>query len=144
MKQIIILFGFIFLVGCNSNEKSPVIQKKLDYYFENSSKANLDKEIRLKYIDSAEKISQNARENDTIKIKNEFKIVNRYFTLLEYEKYKQTTNTILDISESINDSLNIAKAEYYLGDYYFSLSKNDSAYYYYLAAEKKYKKIEDK
>ena len=37
MKQIIILFGFIFLVGCNSNEKNPVIQKKLDAYFENSS-----------------------------------------------------------------------------------------------------------
>ena len=144
MKQIIILFGFIFLVGCNSNEKSPVIQKKLDYYFENSSKANLDKEIRLKYIDSAENVIQNASENDSIKIKNYFKIANRYFTLLEYEKYKQTTNTILDISESINDSLNIAKAEYYLGDYYFSLSKNDSAYYYYLAAEKKYKKINDK
>ena len=143
MKQIIILFGFIFLVGCNSNEKSPVIQKKLDYYFENSSKANLDKEIRLKYIDSAENVIQNASENDSIKIKNYFKIANRYFTLLEYEKYKQTTNTILDISESINDSLNIAKAEYYLGDYYFSLSKNDSAYCY-LAAEKKYKKINDK
>ena len=143
MKQIIILFGFIFLVGCNSNEKSPVIQKKLDYYFENSSKANLDKEIRLKYIDSAKNIIQEASENDSIKIKNYFKLANRYFILLEYEKYKETTNKILNISKSNNDSLNIAKAEYYLGDYYFSLSKNDSAYCY-LAAEKKYKKINDK
>jgi len=144
LKQIIILFGLIFLVGCNSNEKNPVIPKKLDAYFENSSNVNLDKEIRLKYIDSAKNIIQEASENDSIKIKNYFKLANRYFILLEYDKYKETTTKILDISESINDSLNIAKAEYYLGDYYFSLSKNDSAYYYYLAAEKKYKKINDK
>ena len=144
MKQIIILFGFIFLVGCNSNEQSPIIRKQLDAYFENSSKANLDKEVRLKYIDSAKNIIQEASENDSIKIKNYFKLANRYFILLEYEKYKETTNKILNISKSNNDSLNIAKAEYYLGDYYFSLSKNDSAYYYYLAAEKKYKKINDK
>ena len=144
MKQIIILFGFIFLVGCNSNEKNPVIQKKLDIYFENSSNVNLDKEIRLKYIDSAKNIIQEASENDSIKIKNYFKLANRYFILLEYDKYKETTTKILNISESINDSLNIAKAEYYLGDYYFSLSKNDSAYYYYLGAEKKYEKLDDK
>jgi len=130
-------------VGCNSNEKNPVIQKKLDAYFENSSNVNLDKEIRLKYIDSAKNAIQKASDNDSIKIKNYFKLANRYFILLEYEKYKETTNTILEISTSNKDSLNLAKAEYYLGDYYFSLSKNDSAYYYYLAAEKKYQKIND-
>jgi len=131
-------------VGCNSNEKNPVIQKKLDAYFENSSNVNLDKEIRLKYIDSAENVIHEVSENDSIKIKNYFKVANRYFMLLEYEKYKETTNTILEISKSNKDSLNLAKAEYYLGDYYFSLSKNDSAYYYYLAAEKKYEKKYDK
>ena len=110
MKQIIILFGFIFLVGCNSNEQSPIIRKQLDAYFENSSNVNLDKEIRLKYIDSAKNIIQEASENDSIKIKNYFKLANRYFILLEYDKYKETTTKILDISESINDSLNIAKA----------------------------------
>lgn len=131
-------------MGCNSNENNPVIQKKLDAYFENSSNVNLDKEIRLKYIDSAKNAIQKASDNDSIKIKNYFKLANRYFILLEYEKYKETTNTILEISTSNKDSLNIAKAEYYLGDYYFSLSKNDSAYYYYLGAEKKYEKIDDK
>ena len=131
-------------MGCNSNESNPIIQKKLDAYFENSSNVNLDKEIRLKYIDSAKNAIQKASDNDSIKIKNYFKLANRYFILLEYEKYKETTNTILEISKSNKDSLNLAKAEYYLGDYYFSLSKNDSAYYYYLGAEKKYEKIDDK
>lgn len=144
MKQIIILFSFIFLVGCNSNENEPVIQKKLDAYFENSSNVNLDKDVRLKYIDSANTIIQKNSLNDSLKIKNYFKVANRYFTLLEYDNYKVVTNKILKISESNKDSLNIAKAEYYLGDYYFFTSKNDSAYYYFLSAEKKYKNLNDK
>ena len=64
--------------------------------------------------------------------------------VLEYEKYKEITNKVLEISKSNKDSLNIARAEYYLGDYYFSTSKNDSAYYYYLEAEKKYENLNDK
>ena len=63
---------------------------------------------------------------------------------MEYDNYKVVTNKILKISESNKDSLNIAKAEYYLGDYYFFTSKNDSAYYYFLSAEKKYKNLNDK
>ena len=90
-----LLLSLIVLVGCNSNEKNPVIQKKLDAYFENSSNVNLDKEIRLKYIDSAENIIQETNENDSIKIKNYFKIANRYFMVLEYEKYKEKTKEIL-------------------------------------------------
>ncbi|MCW1146983.1 sensor histidine kinase [Flavobacterium lacisediminis] len=144
MKQAVIFLSFFFLVGCNSNEKNLDIQKKLDSCFENSSNVNLDKEIRLKYIDSAEIIIHRASSTDSMKISNYFRIANRYFMLSENEKYKKTTNKILALSKSNNDSLNIAKAEYYLGDYYFSLSKNDSAYYYYLGAEKIYKKIEDK
>lgn len=142
MKQIIFLFSFFFLVGCNSNEELSSVQTKLDFYFEKSSDVNQDNEMRLKFLDSANVLIPNG--NDSIKTKNYFKLANRYFTLLEYEKYKETTNKVLKLSEANKDSLNIAKAEYYLGDYYFSVSKNDSAYYYYLAAEKKYKLLNDK
>lgn len=144
MKQIIILFSFLFLVGCESNENEPVFQKKLESYFDKSSDVNLEKQVRLKFIDSAEQIIQTANFNDSIAIKNYFKVANRYFILLEYEKYKETTNKILQVSEAINDSLSTAKAQYYLGDYFFSISKNDSAFYYYLEAEKKYEKKQDK
>lgn len=144
MKQLLIFFGILFLVGCNSNKKNPVVQKKLDIYFTNSSDVNFDKETRLKFIDSAKQIIQKSNDNDSLKTSNYFKLANRYFMLLEYNKYKEISKTILEISQLNNDSVSIAKAEYYLGDYYFSHSKNDSAYYYYLAAEKKYLKLNDK
>lgn len=144
MRQLIFLFNLLILFGCNSKEKDSYVQKKLDIYFEESSNVNLDKEVRLKYIDSVEKIIIESNFNDSIKIKNYFKVANRYFGVLEYEKYKKITNKILKISKANNDSLNIARAEYYLGDYYFSTFKNDSAYYYYLEAEKKYENLNDK
>ena len=144
MKQVITLFSFFILIGCNSNEDKAINQKKLDAYFENSSNINLDKVTRLKFIDSAEQLIENSNYSDSLKIKNYFKIANRYFGVLEYEKYKEVTTKILEISKSNKDSLNIARAEYYLGDYYFSTSKNDSAYYYYLEAEKKYENLNDK
>ena len=71
----------------------------MDAYFENSSNVNLDKEIRLKYIDSAKNIIQEASENDSIKIKNYFKLANRYFILLEYDKYKEQTKNELSNAE---------------------------------------------
>lgn len=144
MKQVITLFSFFILIGCNSNEDKAINQKKLDAYFENSSNINLDKVTRLKFIDSAEQLIENSNYSDSLKIKNYFKIANRYFGVLEYEKYKEITNKVLEISKSNKDSLNIARSEYYLGDYYFSTSKNDSAYYYYLEAEKKYENLNDK
>lgn len=144
MKYLLILFGFSLLIGCNSKEKKPDIQKKLDFYYEKSSDVNLTKTSRLKFIDSIEQLVASSNHEDSTKIKNYFKIANRYFGVLEYEKYRDISNKILEISKSNNDSLNIARAEYYLGDYYFSTSKNDSAYYYYLEAEKKYETLNDK
>lgn len=118
--------------------------KKFDVYIDRVSDNSLSKNDRLKNLDSAEYILENSKENDSSFRRNYFKIANRYFILLEYEQYKSTSLKILELSKSVNDSLNIAKAKYYIGDYYFFKSKNDSAYYYYLSAEKDFKLIDDK
>lgn len=144
MRKLLLLFGCVVLVGCISNEKEAGVQKKLAVYFEMSANVNLDKNIRMKYIDSANAIIEKNITEDSLKIKNYFKIANRVFMMMEYEQYKNISHKIIKIAKAKNDSLNTAKAEYYLGDYYIATFKNDSAYYYYLAAEKKYKKINDK
>lgn len=144
MKAFSILIAVLVLFGCNSNESNSLIEEKLEKYYDNGSNISLDRETRLKYIDSAKGLAKVSIKNDSILIKNYFKVANRYFGILEYDEYKLITKEILKISEINKDTLNIAKAEYYLGDYYFSTSRNDSAYYYYLAAEKKYEKLTDK
>lgn len=139
MKKLLLLLGCVVLVGCISNEKEAGIQKKLAVYFEMGSNVNLDKNIRMKYIDSANSIIESNIKEDSSKIKNYFKVANRVFMMMEYEQYKTISHKIIKIAKAKNDSLNTAKAEYYLGDYYMATFKNDSAYYYYLAAEKNIK-----
>lgn len=144
MKQFIVVVLCILLIGCNSDADKSFSNEKIDFYFNEAYNTNLSNQQRLKYVDSALIMVEKQNNNDTLKTKNYFKVANRYFMLLEYQKYKEVTKKILTKSEFENDSLSIAKAEYYLGDYYFALSKNDSAYYYFLSAEKKYKTINDK
>lgn len=144
MKQFIVVVLCILLIGCTSDADKSFSNEKIDFYFNEAYNTNLSNQQRLKYVDSALIMVEKQNNNDTLKTKNYFKVANRYFMLLEYQKYKEVTKKILTKSEFENDSLSIAKAEYYLGDYYFALSKNDSAYYYFLSAEKKYKTINDK
>jgi signal transduction histidine kinase len=143
-KLILIFLFFIIFVGCNSSEEEMYTNNKLDYYFDSAYDSNIPKEKRINQLDSAIGIIEETSLNDSILFKNYFKVANRYFSLLEYEKYKTISKKILKLSVDKRDSLTIAKAEYYLGDYYFFTSKNDSAYYYYISAEKKYKVLNDK
>ena len=127
MKQIIFLFSLFFLVGCNPIEDKTVIKDKLGFYLEQGLSVDLDNETKLKFTDSAKVLIEEFKSFDSLAMKNYFKLANRYFTLRDYDNYKATTDKILKISQSNNDSINTAKAEYYLGDYYLNMSKNDSA-----------------
>lgn len=140
------LFFFSFIViffSCN-RKKDLHNASDLSTHFEEAYNLNLSVEDRLKHVDSANYLVESQLDSDSLKLKNVFKVANRYFTLLEYEKYFKVSKKALQLSKVKKDTLQIAKAEYYLGDYYFFKSKNDSAYYYYLNAEKKYKNSDDK
>jgi len=137
------LFFFILILSCKRDNDSIYSKNKLDNHLEEVYNSSLAKEKKLEHLDSAVNIVSKLKDNDSLKIKNTFKIANRYYTLLEYKKYYQTSKKALELSIKQHDTLNIAKSEYYIGDYFFFTSKNDSAYYYYLKAEKKYNKLND-
>ncbi len=134
---------FILLFGCNQGEEKVYDQSKLESYFNKIDDNSLQKNVKIEYLDSAKVIIESFSETDSLKIKNYFKIANRFFRLQDYKSYFETTKKVLKLSTIQKDSLATAKAEYYLGDYYFSNSKNDSAYQYYVSAEKKYIKLKD-
>lgn len=142
MKKLFFIL-IITLISCKKS-KDNFLSDKIDYHFEEVYNSRLDKETKLKHLDSAVYIVSEQQDTDSLKIKNTFKVANRYYTLLEYQKYFQVSKEALYLSKKQKDTLNIAKSEYYIGDYYFFTSKNDSAYYYYLKAEKKYNKLNDK
>lgn len=81
--------------------------------------------------------------NDSLNRVNLFKVANRYYNMNNWNAYKETVHFVLENSKSSNDTINIAKAYTYLGDYYGAQSVSDSAFIYYSKAEKMYIKVED-
>lgn len=138
-----IILGLLLVVSCDRNDTIGHSQEKLDYYFESVYDWELSKAERIQYLDSARNIVDQIPQSDSLKIKNVFKVANRYYALKEFDGYFKYSKIAQKIAESNKDSLNIAKADYYLGDYYFEVFKNDSAYYYYAKARKGYEKVDD-
>ena len=70
------------------------------------------------------------------------KLSNEYYYLREFSSSIKVSNEIIKISKSINDTLNLGKSYYYIGDCYLDFHK-DSAYYYYKESEKIFKIIKN-
>lgn len=140
MKNVLYFLVLLLLAtSCEKKQIENLNEKNLNRYFDEVYDTNLSKDIRLKKLDSAIAIINTFKDSDSLKIKNLFKVSNRYFQLFEYDEYKNNTGIILKLAGKQHDSVAIAKANSYLGDYYFFNSKNDSAYYYYSKADKIYK-----
>ena len=76
--------------------------------------------------------------NDSINKVNLFRVANRYYNMNDWKGYKETVHLVLENSKSSKDSVNMAKAYTYLGDYYAAQAVSDSAFMYYSKAEKMY------
>lgn len=71
-----------------------------------------------------------------------FGLSSEYFYLNKQTKSLEINRKLLDLSHSVQDTLDIARANYYIADNYEPLKK-DSAYHFYLQAEKLYKLVKD-
>lgn len=86
----------------------------------------------------------NSQPNDSLNKVNLFKVANRFFNMNDWEGYKTTVHVTLKNSKISNDTVNIAKAYTYLGDYYGSQAVSDSAFFYYSKAVKMYEDLDDR
>ncbi|WP_237732246.1 tetratricopeptide repeat-containing sensor histidine kinase [Flavobacterium sp. UGB4466] len=118
-------------------------EDSLAIYLSLAKDINLPLEYKKKYNTKALMIITN-QEDDSLNKVNLFKVANRYYNMNEWKDYLQTTKFILKRSIDSGDSVNVAKAYSYLGDYYVSKSVSDSAFLNYFKAEKVYSKINDR
>lgn len=116
------------------------ISDTLNSYLSLANEDSLPYESRLSYNKKAFAILIN-QENDSLSRKNLFKVANRYFNMNNLDEYQKISKIIIEKSKSSNDTLSIAKAYSYLGDYFGFKSISDSAFLYYSKAEKLYNKL---
>lgn len=139
-----ILFVFFGCTQKKTNGKNFNIENdSLSIYFDSANDFNLPKQKRLEYILKANEVVVN-QDNDSLNRINLFKIANRYYNLNSWKEYSRTVNLVLNNSEKAADTISMAKAYSYLGDYYLQKSISDSAFLYYYKAEKVYVKLDDK
>jgi signal transduction histidine kinase len=145
-----IFLGLLLLCvffGCTkkNEQDSPITtpEDSLSVLFTLANDLSLPREKRLRYSQKAYDIVIN-NDNDSLNRVNFFKVANRFYNINNWKQYSKTVFLVLEKSEIAKDSLSIAKAYTYLGDYYVSQSIQDSAFMYYDNAEKVYKDLGDK
>lgn len=138
--KIICLFLFLFFFSCKKND-SNVYEKHTTVLLDKSYLDNLEKNKKEKYLDSIIDLLK-SKKNDSITRNLYLKIATEYYYINNSKKSLSISVKALQLSKQTNDSITMSKALYYIGDSYRNLKK-DSAYFYYLEAEKIYYKIHD-
>lgn len=94
-----------------------------------------------KYLDSIVGLLKN-QKNDSVVRDLYLKTGEEYYYLNDLKKSFSSSSIALRLSQRENDSSRIAKSLYFIGDCYENTHK-DSAYFYYLQAQKIYSRIHD-
>jgi signal transduction histidine kinase len=101
----------------------------------------LEKNKKEKYLDSISDLLK-SKENDSIVREAYLNVATEYYYSNNLKKSLSSSLRALKLSKEAKDSVRIPKALFYVGDCYRN-SKSDSAYFYYLQAEKLYYQIHD-
>ncbi|MFV5697800.1 ATP-binding protein [Flavobacterium sp. ZT3R17] len=133
-----LLLSFFF--SCQKND-SDVSVKNNTTLFDKIYLDGLEKNKKEKYLDSIGDLLK-SKDNNSIVRETYLKVATEYYNINNLEKSLSSSLRALKLSKQVNDSVRIPKALYYVGDCYQN-SKRDSAYFYYLQAEKLYYKIHD-
>lgn len=147
-KVYFILFIYsLLLLSCSKDKKASSSKNSITLEAINkglaSSKKEVNPEIKKKLLDSAFtniKYSRNSQE-----LRNTLSdVVFEYYFLKSFKDIDKSSQLLLQLSKSSNDSTNLAIA-YRSRAFYFNNIKNiDSSFNYYLKAEKTYALLKDK
>lgn len=142
----IFLLPLFFFIGCAKKNKVEITditsKDSITTYLSLANDANLTLQKKQEYNQKAFAIIID-QPNDSISKVNLFRVANRYYNMNDWKGYKKTVRVVLDNSKSSSDTVNIAKAYTYMGDYYGSQAISDSAFMYYFKSEKMYQLLHD-
>ncbi|MFN2260920.1 MAG: tetratricopeptide repeat protein [Psychroflexus sp.] len=149
MRYYILIFvGVSLLLSCQneqvqseSNSDFQNIRKKIIVNVNLANETNNSSEKKQYFDDVVGLIDQ--VDNDSLKIKYLKFISKEYLNNRNLEEFKSTNQLGINISKAYNDTLNLARFNWDLGDYYLFQSENDSAYFAYNKARKGFESIND-
>ena len=135
----------VSLYGCTSktiDKETQATNDSIQKYIGLAANQTLDSKIRNKYNDKAFFLVDLSK-NDTLTRFYLSSISYNYLDAKDWVDYIKTAKIHFKKSKYANDTLNLARNYRYRAGYFKSFFVNDSAFYYYLKAEKLYKRIND-
>lgn len=141
MFKSILFLTIILFISCqeksvNVDEINP-LYIEITHLIKESKNNSISDSLRNNCLNEA-KIKLQKLKNDSLKTRTLVKMAYANLVLGNWEEYKDVSFYILNRSLRRKDTLNIAKAQSYLGYYYQFNSGPDSAYYFYNRALKSY------
>ena len=132
IPQIFLIIFCLAISSCNKNVEADSFPNLSGPSYE-----KLSRKGKIVFLDSVQ-LQSILYKNDKRAREFHFEMATQYYYLNEPYKSNQLTRKILESAALAKDTIDIARANYYLGDTY-EIAKKDSAYYYYLEAEKLYR-----
>lgn len=140
LAKIFCLLPLFLFFSCQKNDSDAYVKDNI-LLFNKKHLDSLETNKKEKYLDSIGDLLK-SKGNDSIVRETYLKVATEYYYVNNLKKSLSFSLEALKLSKEANDSVRIPKALFYAGDCYRN-SKRDSAYYYYLQAEKLYYKIHD-
>lgn len=137
--KIFCLLLFFFFFSCQKNDSAASIKNTTTLF--DKSFLELEKNKKEHYLDSLGNLLK-SKANDSIVREIYLKVATEYYYINDLDKSLSFSLKALRLSQEAKDSVRIPKALFYIGDCYQN-TKKDSAYFYYLQAEKIYHKMRD-
>jgi signal transduction histidine kinase len=139
------LILLISILSCTKSQKGSQTGTEKDsisYYINKASEIRIPYKERLAYNQKALELLL-VKENDSMSSDLLIKVARNFSRLHCWSSLKQTSQSVLERSLKKKDYYFIAQSYRWLGIYYENISVNDKAFYYYLQAEKIFKKLRD-
>ena len=142
MKYIWIGITLILFFGCVNKNKRDVDQEKIDILLENATNKSITYNKRILISRKLYTLLLD-QKNDSINRDRLMKLSYNFIVLNELEGFKKSNKVAFQRALISKDIRQIGLCTRYNGIYFENKSNNDSAFYYYLKAEKLFKKIND-
>ncbi|MFN3757188.1 MAG: histidine kinase, partial [Flavobacterium sp.] len=118
-----------------SFSEQKLLQDSVGYYIEQAHIINYEELKDLKPLLNAERLLAEC-EKDSLYFTQNFLLSFVYYNCGKYEEFRHINLKMVHEASSINDTLNVARATAYLGEYFYFKNIPDSAIIYFQKAEK--------
>ncbi len=144
MKRLFLFFT-ILLISCNNNKKinreDKIIKDSISQYFRIVENDSLDDNERILFSEKIIKYyTNNPSKSQTSELE---KISNFAYKFRLTENLKESSELLYNVAKQKKDTLSIGKSYNFKGKYYLDSQIYDSAFYYFVKAEKIFEKYND-